>query len=173
MTKAERITYHKTLWPAACRARGWDHKDKARRHAVCLDCMREIRGPLVTTSDRLFGRDETTALFTYLRHLADDSDLNASADWDECKRDYKTFNRARQADWHERKTYGKAAGKTRLDRHRFRGAQTAAGDTFDTLDPEEVRKHHLTMARRHAAKTRRDRQAATATPNPFDQANPF
>lgn len=155
MTTNERAHYHAVLWPAACRAKGWHPKDAEIRREIVLVCMQEVRGPVVTTSDPAFGPDETTALFCFLEHLADAASLDKSARWDTCKQDYRTYNRARQADWHERKLYG--PGKNKLDRHRFGGAASAAGGALDTLDAEAVRKRHLTFASRHQKKQRREK----------------
>lgn len=147
MTPGQRVHYHKVLWPAACLANEWFVGDVEKRREVVLDCMRQVRGPLVTTSDPAFGSDEVTALFCYLEHLGDAASLDKSARWDTCKADYRTYNRARQADWHERKLYGPKANK--LDRDRFAGEKTASGGPLDNLDPEAVRKRHLTFASRH------------------------
>ncbi|MCX6952592.1 MAG: hypothetical protein NTV51_10580 [Verrucomicrobia bacterium] len=150
MTPKERSHYHAVLWPAACRAMGWSHKDQETRHEVVIGCMEAVRGPLVTTSDAAFGRDEVTALFCYLEHLADPASLDKSARWVTCQQDYKTYNRARQADWHERKLYG--SGKNKFSRNRFRGAKSASGGPLDSLDREEVRQRHMSMASRHQKK---------------------
>lgn len=147
MTPGERVHYHKTLWPDACLANEWFTGDAEKRREVVLECMRLVRGPLVTTSDPAFGRDEVTALFCYLEHLADPASLDKSARWDTCQADYRTYNRARQADWHERKLYGTKANK--LDKNRFAGARSARGGPLDDLDPEAVRKRHMTFASRH------------------------
>jgi hypothetical protein len=147
MTPGERVHYHKTLWPAACRVNGWPVSDAEKRREVVLVCMQQVRGPLVTTSDPRFGRDEVTALFCFLEHLAAPDELDKSLRWDTCRQDYRTYNRARQADWHERKLYGRVPNK--LDRDRFAGATSASGKPIDDLDPEQVRKRHMTFARRH------------------------
>ncbi|MES2697312.1 MAG: hypothetical protein V4773_27855 [Verrucomicrobiota bacterium] len=151
MTTQERKAYFGHLWPDACLANEWDVKDDAQRRAVTIACMRAIRAPLSDSTSAL-GRDEITALFVYLRHLGDPASLEKSADWVSCQDDYKTFNRARQADWHERELYG--PGKNKLARNRFGGRATAAGGPLETLDPEEVRKRHLTMASRHQKKSK-------------------
>lgn len=186
MTPGERKTYF-ALWGNVCRVNGWRTGDDERRRAVVLECMRAVRGPLVTTSDKRFRSDEITALLTYLRHLAAPDDLDASARWVTCCEDYKTFNRAKQADWHEREMYG--SGKNKLDRDRFAGAASASGGPLDTLDEDEVRKRHITMASRHQRKMRQARRAEptldlTSTPAPQpayatapagaeDDGNPF
>lgn len=166
MTPGERVHYHKTLWPAACLANEWDLRDVEKRHEIVLRCMQEVRGPRVTTSSPQFGRDEVTALFCFLEHIADQASLDKSAAWDSCKQDYRTYNRARQADWHERKLYG--GGKNKLDRNRFKGAATAQGHVLDNLDPEETRKRHLTFASRHQQKDpslrRKGQQMASQAP---------
>jgi len=64
----------------------------------------------------------------------------------------RTYNHARQADWHERALYGHKPNK--LDRDRFAGETTAAAGPLDTLDAADVRKRHITMASRHQRKTR-------------------
>lgn len=153
MTPKERAAYFGHLWPAAALANEWDVKDDAKRRAVTVDCMRAIRAK-VTDSTSSLGRDEVTALFTYLLHLADPSSLDKSARWVTCQEDYRTFSRAKQADWHERELYGN--GKNKLDRDRFAGATSAAGGPLETLDEDEVRKRHITMASRHQKKLRRE-----------------
>ena len=158
MTPKQRVLLFRSFWPAACKAQHWGTGDDTKRHEVIATCMLEIRGPQTgSTSD--LGPDEVTALFCYLTFLAEET-LEASENWDECKRDYRTYNRARQADWHERSMYGTRANK--LDRHRFGGATTAVVDPAESLDPEAVRKRHLTMASRHQAKMRKDSKTATA-----------
>ncbi|HTJ77980.1 MAG TPA: hypothetical protein VL357_03215 [Rariglobus sp.] len=164
MTPAARSHYFIELWPAAALANEWNVKDDARRRAVTLACMAAIKGP-ETDSVSKMGEDEITALFTYLRHLADPASLDKSARWVSCQEDYKTFARAKQADFHERSLYGK--GKNKLDKNRFKGETSAAGGPLDTLDAEEVRKRHLTMASRNQARLRKekkDRRAATKEP---------
>ena len=166
MTPGERVKFFRDFWPAACFANEWDIKDDARRRQVILDCMRLVSGPAVTTSDPAFGRDEVTALFCYLDHLAHPADFDKSARWDSCRHDYHTFNRARQADWHERKLYGRKPNK--LDRDRFAGEKSASGDALDDLDPEAVRKRHLTFASRHQRKERAAAKAVKQGRKPAD-----
>lgn len=160
MNKAARIIYHRDLWPAACRANRWDPRDQERRRAVCRECMRLVRGPRVTTSDDRFGADETTALFVYLAHLADPASLVKAAAWSDCLVDYKAFNRARNADWHERQSYG-PEGSRRLQRERFARRKTAAGEPLESFDPDEIRKRHITTASRHRAKLAKEKKANT------------
>lgn len=162
MTPKARATYF-ALWQAAAAASGWSHKDETKRRAVTTDCMRQVRGPVVKSSSDL-GEDEITALFCYLEHLGDPASLDKSARWDTCRQDYKTYARAKQADWHERETYG--AGKNKLDRNRFKGETSAKGGPLDDLDPDKVRKRYITMANRHAAKLKREKSAAPAKPTP-------
>tara|TARA_R110002094_G_scaffold219965_1_gene192268 strand:+ start:131 stop:691 length:561 start_codon:yes stop_codon:yes gene_type:complete len=150
MTKGERVKLFRDLWPAACLANEWDIKDDTKRREVILECMELVRGPLVTTSSPEFGRDEVTALFCYLQHLADPADFDKAARWDTCLQDYRTYNRARQADWHERKLYGDKTNK--LDRDRFNGEKNASGGPLDELDPDEVSKRHMSFAKRHQKK---------------------
>jgi hypothetical protein len=159
MSPATRAKYFSQYWPAACAAKGWRAGDQDKRRQVTLECMRLVRGLAVTTSDTRFGPDEITALFCYLDHLAHPADLDRAARWVDCQTDYRAFNRARQADYHEAATYG-GAGSKRLRKQRFGGAQSAAGEPLEKFDPEKIRKRHLTMATRHQAKERKAREAA-------------
>lgn len=161
MTPAERVTYFRDFWPAACVASGWKKSDDARRRQVALACMSAVGGPSVTTSDPAFGRDEVTALFCYLDFLAHPGDFDRSARWADCQEDYRAYNRAKQADWYERKAYGpKGAGK--LARDRFAGARSARGDALDHFDPVAINKRFVTMASRAQKKERAMRHAAPA-----------
>lgn len=181
MNAAQRKIYFATLWPAACRVNGWNRNDNMKRREVMNTCMRLIGAPIVESSSEL-GSDAVTALFAYLKFLADQASLELSARWLDCQEDYKAFNRARQADWHEKETYGR--GKNKLDRNRFAGAQSAQGEALDRFDPEAIRKRHLTMANRHKKKLQRQEATASApekpvqTPVPVthyqdDEGNPF
>ncbi len=179
MNAAQRKIYFGTLWPAVCAAQGWSRNDDGQRKTKLNECMRLIRAPQVESSSDL-GPDEITALFCYLQFLAHQGSLDQSARWLDCQQDYKAFNRARQADWHEEATYGKKANK--LDRQRFGGASSAQGGALDSFDPEAIRRRHLTMATRHQAKARKSlQQAAAASPEPqpvgvpymTDEGNPF
>ena len=169
MTPATRKTYF-ALWGLAAQANGWRAGDDAQRKAVTLECMAAVRGPLVGTSDPVFGPDETTALFTYIEFLAHQDDLDRSARWADCQTDYKAFNRARQADWHEGKTYG-AGGSKKLQRDRFAGEQSAVGGPLEEFNPKKIYARHLTAATRHQAKERREKgqnpaSMQTASPSP-------
>ena len=159
MTPPTRTKYFRDLWPAACRAQGWTIKDDARRNATTLTFMEEVSGPQTDSTTEL-GPDEVTALFCYLEFLAHPDSLDHSARWLDCKTDYKAYNRARQADWHEVKTYG-AAGSKKLARDRFNGECSAKGEPLDKFDPEAIRKRHLTMATRHQKKQRDEKAKDT------------
>lgn len=161
MTPAARVKYHRDLWPACCRAQRWDVRDVEKRRAIVLECMRLVKGPSVTTSSPIFGADETTALFTYLSFLADQASLDKSARWADCQEDYRAFNRALNADWHERQTYG-PEGSKRLQKQRFGGRKTAAGEPLESFDPEEIRKRHITSATRHRNHEKNKAPAAPA-----------
>jgi hypothetical protein len=152
MTPAARVAYHKTLWPAACRAQGWNARDDALRREVALQVMAEVRGPAVTTSSPEFGLAETTALFVFLHQQANPNDLVAMEEWLKCKDDYVTYNQARQADWHERQAYGQQ-GSGKLQRNRFARARTAAAGPLDELDPKTVQQRLLTMRSRNEQRT--------------------
>jgi hypothetical protein len=169
MTPKARATYF-ALWQAAAVASGWSHKDEAKRRAVTTECMRLVRGPVVKSSSDL-GEDEITALFCYLEHLGDAASLDKSARWDTCRADYKTYARAKNADWHEEQTYGK--GKNKLDRNRFKGETSAKGGPLDDLDPDKVKKRYYTMANRHASKLKREKGQNLASQKPTTLAFPI
>lgn len=95
-----------------------------------------------------------------MKFLANQDDLDQSARWLDCQQDYKAFNRARQADWHEGKTYGRRPNK--LDKNRFAGARSAQGGALDEFDPEAIRKRHLTMATRHQAKMKKEAKSGAS-----------
>ena len=160
MTDEQRNRYFGHYWPAACQWKGWRVKDEVRRRHTTGECMREIRAPMTESTTDL-GPDEITALFVYLDHLGHPSDLIKAAAWVDVQTDYRAYNRARQADWHERKTYG-PGGSKRLRKQRFSGQGSAQGGPFEKFDPAEIRKRHLTTANRHRAKIRREKQAAGA-----------
>jgi hypothetical protein len=153
MTKSARIRYHQTEWPAACAAQGWSPNDTGRRHNVILDAMFLVKGPPVTTSHASFGPAETTALFTYLRHLADPDNITLKLRWDQCMADYITFNEARQADYHEHRAYG-PRGSGRFARQRFARKPTAQGDPAeDAPDSKTTRDRLMTMRARARKKS--------------------
>lgn len=160
MTKAARIRYHRDEWPVACEKQGWSPNDTARRHNVILDAMFLVRGPDVTTSHEKFGDAETTALFTYLRHLADPDNITLKLRWDQCMADYVTFNKARQADYWQRQAYGSRGNRWA---RRFGNKRTAQGDAAeDAPDAKETRERLTTMRARAQGKPRRKMSA-----NPF------
>lgn len=169
MTPKARATYF-ALWQAAAAASGWSHKDEAKRRAVTTECMRLVRGPVVKSSSDL-GEDEITALFCYFEHLGDAASLDKSARWDTCRTDYKTYARAKNADWHEEQAYGK--GKNKLDRNRFKGETSAKGGPLDDLDPDKVKKRFYTMANRHASKLKREKGQNLASQKPTTPAFPI
>ncbi len=136
--------------------------------------MAAVRGP-ATDSTTLLDDDEVTALFCYLEFLAHPDDLVRSARWLDCQQDYRAFNRARQADWHEQRMFG--GRKSKLTRDRFAGEKSAVAGPLEKFDPEAIRKRHLTMATRHQKKQRDEKgqrmasqpvaSVAAADPNPF------
>ena len=176
MTPKQRVLFFRDLWPAACRKQGWGTGDDTKRHEVIATCMQLIGGPATGSTGDL-GSDTVTALFCYMEFLASET-LEASERWVDCQQDYHAFNRARQTDWHERSMYGTRANK--LDRQRFAGATSAAGDAADAFDPKAIAKRHLTMASRHQAKIRKNAATATAEAHDVEHAlalddneNPF
>lgn len=69
MTKNQRSHYFGTLWPAACKVKGWKVKDDKQRTAVTL----EATGRTSTTD---LDEDGITALFDLLEFLADPYNLD-------------------------------------------------------------------------------------------------
>lgn len=162
MTPAARVKYHAEYWPAACAANGWKKSDQDKRREVALCCMESVGGPLVTTSDPAFGDNETTALFCYLDHLAHQDCLDRSARWADCQEDYRAYNLARQADWHQEKLYG--TKPNRLTRDRFAGEQTAVGGPLEAFNPKKIRQRHMTVASRHQKQMRATGQKVASQP---------
>lgn len=155
MTTNARIRYHKIEWPAACEKQGWSPNDTKRRQNVALDCMFLVKGPPVTTSDEKFQAAETTALFVYLRHLADPDNITLKLRWDQCMADYIAFNEARQADYWQHVAYGSRGGG-RWARQRFAGKRTAQGDPAeDAPDATETHQRLTTMRARAQGRARK------------------
>ena len=76
MTPRQRSTYFGTLWPAVCKAQGWNIKDENRRKCVTYGATGEE-----STSD--LDQDQITLLFNKLKHLADPQNFDkALADSD-------------------------------------------------------------------------------------------
>ncbi|HYF52628.1 MAG TPA: hypothetical protein VEA41_00025 [Salinarimonas sp.] len=131
----------------------WRPGDELRRRDVVLFVMKEVRGLQITTSHPDWGRDETTALFCYLDHVAHPDDLQKAAAWLNCVEDYRAYNRARQADWYQRKAYGR--GGRKLVNNRFAGAATAQGEPLEKFDPAAIQKRFVTYASRARAKAKK------------------
>lgn len=175
MTSAQRTIYFRDFWPAACAGQKWNIRDNIRRQLVTGECMTAIKAPATASTSDL-GDDEVTALFCYLDFLGDPASLNKSARWLDCQQDYRAYNRAKQADWHERALYGHSKRPNKLDRNRFCGAQSAAGEPLDAFDPEGIKKRHMTMASRHQKKQRQAKKTVSSTANQHDEEtyeNPF
>lgn len=172
MTPGQRSSYF-LLWADVCAVQGWSAKDNAKRQQATVDCMRAVRGPATSSTSDL-GQDEITALFCYLTYLkTGDADLDAAARWVDCQQDYKAFSRARHADWHEERLYGKTAKPNKLDRDRFAGAKSAVGGPLEKFDPVAIQKRHLTMASRHQKKARaQGLPKPSATPKPRGSTAP-
>jgi len=161
MKRSENVYFFTKVWPAVCRAQHLDPRDDETRHGLIASCMQAIGGP-DTDSLKGLGDDEATALFTFCRFLANEN-AETSARWLACQKDYVAFNRAQQADWHERALYGNRINK--LDRYRFKGRRSAVGEMLEKFDPDEARKRHLTMAVRHRNRLRRERMASRVIRN--------
>jgi len=123
MKDAERIHYHAELWPAACAAQKWNPKDEAYRRAITRFVMEEVRAPITDSTTKL-GRHEVTALFTYLRHIANPDNISLRQRWEDCKADYIAFGTSTQADYWQRRAFGGAIPR-KLIGNRFAGRPTA------------------------------------------------
>ena len=153
MNDAARSRYFGHYWPVAAVGKGWRVKDEIRRRHTTGECMRLIRAPISESTTDL-GPDEVTALFIYLDHLGHPADLLKAAAWVDVQTDYKAYNRARQADWYERKTYGhKGSGKLR--KNRFGGQKKAAGEPLEPFDPAAINKRFMTMKNRYRTKQKK------------------
>lgn len=176
MTPAQRTAYHAQLWPAACAAQGWTALPKAEREQIRRDVTRTcctLIGVPARDSSTDLDEHEVTALFCYLKHLAEPDSVLVAHAWDECMRDHIAFNMSRQADWYQARTYGRT-GAPRLARERFQGRATAAGSTFERpLTRDEAEQRLLTMRarareagalKRPRKKPARQKEAAHAQP---------
>jgi len=76
MSPSQRSTYFATLWPAACKAQGWNPKDAERRR----DVTHAATGKASTSG---LTEDQITLLFIKLKWLADPTNFDlAMADAD-------------------------------------------------------------------------------------------
>lgn len=71
MTQGQQVRYRKTLWPAACKAQGWDVKDEAKRREITLE---------KTGQDTTKGlkNKQVDRLFRHLEWLADPTNFDAA-----------------------------------------------------------------------------------------------
>jgi hypothetical protein len=177
MDDRTRKTYHAIEWPAACAGQKWRVRDQDKRRAVALECMALVCGPMATTSDPEWGNAETTALFTYLRHLADPDNITRSIVWDKCRADYQAFNLSRQADHWEKRGFGER-GSRRLRENRFGGRKTAEGGALeDPLTREEAQQRlwkvrQRTRAREHSGTSRPPRKVTLDPEKKFNGGVP-
>lgn len=164
MNKKTLVHYQAELWPAVCAAQGWDPRDaEARRDArahVWEAIGEEDRGDAMP-----WDAASTTALFTYLRHLADPNHLGKSQEWDDCRANYRAFNKSRVADHWQRRAYGSTKGGGKLIRNRFAGRPTAASKPFtidgDPLAEREASQRLMTMRCRARAKAKSTPEVST------------
>lgn len=155
MKPGARVTYHKTLWPAVCKAQKLNPKDDALRRDVVRACLDLAGAPPITTSDPAWQDAHTTALFTYLRHLAEPNNIELVQRWTDCKQDYVAYHTAKVADYWQEKAYGKRGGG-KLTRNRFGNRERAHQGAFDpaeTLTRKEAQDRLHTMRERARSKT--------------------
>lgn len=150
-----RVRFQADFWPAVCAAQGWDPRDEIRRRDLRARCWEEIgipeRGDAMPANDA-----EATALFTLCRHLAEPDNINLALRWDQCRPDFRAFNKARQADFLAPPT-----------RRIYRGRQSAAGSPLDDPITNKEATHRLIRAR-----TAR-RAAGALYEEPADELCPF
>ncbi len=150
MNKAQRRLYFTQLWPAACRAQGWERNDDARRKAVTRRCMELIGGP-ATDSTTGLNQAQITALFAYLRHLARPDDLRLLSSWILIQEGgAMKFNQTRQGDYWRRKAGYQQRGK--LERRRFENKPTAGIFDEPALSGREAEQYLMTMRARAKAR---------------------
>ncbi len=70
MTRKQHVHYRLELWPNACVAQGWRENDDAMRRDVTFEATGK------TSTAELSGEDEVTALFNFLKLLADPLSLD-------------------------------------------------------------------------------------------------
>lgn len=141
-----RILYQADLWPAACEAQGWDPRDKDLRRdhrAKCWEAIGQSHlGNAMPRNDH-----QTTALFTYLRHLADPNNINLLMAWENCQADFVAYNIGKQSDHHQRKP-----GRPRY----YRDRATATGNPLEDPLDRKAATHRLIRMRTAARKTTLD-----------------
>lgn len=169
MTPRTRTSYF-ALWTRVLRAQGWDKLPRGiqeeRRRQVTRAAMTACRAGDTDSTTRLDDA-RVTALFTYLRHLADPDNLTAAKLWTDCMADFVAFNMSKQADFHQRRAYGRK-GPQRLVRDRFEGRAKAAQPDFTRpLSRTEAEQRLLTTRARAEARQGRYRSAADRTPEPL------
>lgn len=138
MNAKQRAYFFKHLWPACCAANGWDPKDDALRHDV-------VEYATGLDSTRHLSAHQVTALFLYVRHLADPADTRIADQWRTCRTSPYKFNLLRQAE-HFRRLCGYARiGK--LSKERF---DLYFEENFDlaTLSQDELNHFLWTCANR-------------------------
>lgn len=156
---AKTRTAYFALWTKVRAVQGWDRLSRSeqeeQRRAVTLQVMQAIGAGDSDSTTRLT-QAEITALFTFLHHLAEPDNLTLAKLWTDCMADYKAFNMSKQADWHERRAYGRQ-GSARLHQQRFQGRDHAVQDDFSRpLNRREAEQRLMTMRARAGA---HDRQA--------------
>jgi hypothetical protein len=168
MNKNQLITYQAELWPAVCAAQGWDLADKEQRRATRAHVWEAIgeeeRGDAVPHDEAAI-----TALFTYLRHLAEPNNITLAMAWDDCRANYRAYNKTRQADHWQRRAYGRTGGK-KLWRNRFAGRRKGQQQPDDALTEEEADQRLMTMRARAKAKEDLDLTAPPSRPAPRKRA---
>jgi hypothetical protein len=145
MNESQRIHYQAELWPAVCAAQGWDARDKELRRHKRAECWDAIGVPEMDDS-MPWDNASTTALFTLLRHLANPNNINLVMAWDDCRANYKAFNAAKWADFHQRRAFGQNGGQ-RVVRNRFAGRDKGVQQPDEPLTEKEAGDRLMTMRR--------------------------
>lgn len=145
MNKTQRVKYHTQLWPEAAAEQGWARADEAQRRAATRECMRLVHGPDTDSTTKLL-EAEITALFLYLRHLANPGNESIRADWNRCCADYVKWNTLRQGNYWQRKTGYQRGGK--FEQQRFGGVPATA------MTRKEADQYLMTMRARVTRKAK-------------------
>lgn len=170
MNRTTLIHYQATLWPAVCAAQKWSPKDEVRRRDARAVCWESIG--LVGKGEGMPGDDaETTALFTYLRHLADPNNITRDMEWDKCRADYVAYNTSRRADWWETRGFG-PKGSRRLRQNRFDNRRSAQGTAIEDPLPRDEANQRLWKMRQKTRSREKRGLGREGCPQPSEATEP-
>lgn len=157
MNPRQRKHYFGRLWPACARAMGVDRKDDEVRKGIIRQCLVGIGAPVVKDSSSTLSQEEVTALFVFMRHIANPYDIRLASEWERCKADYQAYNVARQGDYWERQAGYRKGGK--IERQRFQDKPHGDWLGESEMDRQEAEQYLMTMRARARAKMRKEAMA--------------